>query len=299
MRKILSILLLALLPVFAFSDTLKIHDADLEQRYLEVTGAGTEADPHIPINTSQDFLLQVALGNVPGHKLYTITGRKDSMSTTVLDDLTQIPTTTVAPTPGGIQLEIVSSSTDDDGAPVGTGIRTLDLHYLDSSGLEQEETLILNGTTAVTTVATDINDVQWMHALTVGTGGVAAGNITLRTVGGAGTDYEYITAGGNQSLSARYTIPAGKTGYIVGWQVSANTQVVDFRLRATVERFDRVLIAGVFLFQDSAVLKESTTGWIPMPFTKVPAGAMIKLSGLSAASGGNGGGSFQILLVDD
>ncbi|KKK59985.1 hypothetical protein LCGC14_3028910, partial [marine sediment metagenome] len=87
------------------------------------------------INVARDevtsLLMRVAQGKVLGTKVYIIPGRKDGISATVLDDITQVPNTTVLPNPGGIQLEVVSSSDSDDGDPVGTGTRTLDLHYLD------------------------------------------------------------------------------------------------------------------------------------------------------------------------
>lgn len=249
---------------------------------------------------STDWLVEVARGRVEGAKVYVIVGRKDEISSTVLDDISQIPSTTVIPDPGGTQLEVVSSSGDDDGSPVGSGIRTLDLHYLDTPGDEQEETITMNGVTAVTTVATDISDIQWMHAKTVGAGGVAAGNIALRTVGGAGIDYEYISAGGDQSLGCHYHVPNGKIGYLLGWHCTAITKQIDFRLRATVERFDRTLLPGVFLFQDVMVLNDGSSPWVDLRGQgPLPAGATIKVSGLSAAAGGNAGAMFKILLIDN
>jgi len=244
----------------------------------------------------KDFLFRVSRGEIPGAKTFVIAGRKDGISSSVLDDLSQIPGTTVLPVAGGIQLEAISSNPGD--ASAGVGIQTLEIHYLDTSGLEQSETVTMNGTTAVTTVSTDINDVQWIHAKTVGSSGISVGNISLQSVGG-GTVFEYILAGGNQSLSGRYVVPTGITGYVFGWRSSSIVKQVDFRLRATVERFDRALIPGVFLFQDPAVTIDATTGFVPLPWLKMPAGATIKISGISQAAGGNGGGSFQILLVDD
>jgi len=247
--------------------------------------------------STTSFLFEVARGSIPGIKMYSIPGRKDSLSSSVLDDLTQIPSTTVVPSPGGIQLELVSSSGDDDSG--GTGAQTIDIHYLDTSGDEQEETVIMNGATPVDTVATDIDFVQWIHAKTVGAGGVAAGNISLRNTAGSVT-YEYITAGGNQSLSAKYKVPTGKTGYVVGWQASGITKKIDLRLRATVERFDRSLISGVFLFQDILVLNDATSGWIPFEVPlKMPAGAVVKMSAISNAAGGDAAGQFDVILVDD
>lgn len=244
-----------------------------------------------------DFLFEVARGNISGMKMYSIPGRKNSISSTVLDDLTQIPGTTVVPVPGGIQLEAVSDNVNDTSA--GTGARTLEVHYLDTSGEEQSETIVLDGTTPVDTVAEDIDYVQWMHTKTVGDNTVAAGNISLRDTSGV-TTYEYIEAGGNQSLSARFMVPSGKTGYITGWQSSSVVKRVDIRLRATVERFDRTIVPGVFLFQDNVVLNDAVSGWLPFDvWLKVPAGGEVKISGISAAAGGDAGGKFNILLIDD
>jgi len=249
--------------------------------------------------TVSTFLAEVGMGNIAGAKTFSITARKDTVSTSELDDITEIPSTQIVPSPGGIQLEVLSSS-DNDGGGTNAGIDSVDIHYLDGSDLEAEETVSLDGQTPVNTVATDIKTVQWMHAKTLGSGQVAVGNITLRTVGGGGTDFEYITAGGNQSLSGRYKVPSGKTGYVYGWQTSGISQKMDIRLRATVERFDRTLIPGVFLFQDIFLAKDSASGWIPFhSWLKMPALAEIKISGLSFTATGDAGGQFDILLIDD
>jgi len=266
------------------------------------TAAGTFVNANVTAEkalSTTDFLFEVARRNISGIKMYSIPGRKDTVSTTVLDDLTEVPATTVLGSPGGVQLEVVSSNAADDGAPVGTGVRTLEFHYLDSSNAEQSETVIMNGTTAVTTSATDITFIQWAHTKSVGSNGVAVGNISIRGLG-AGTVFEYVTAGGNQSLSGRYKVPAGKKGYVVGWQASGITKKVDLRLRATVERYDRALIPGIFLFQDILVLDNATSGYIPfyVPLL-MPAGAEIKLSAKSGAAGGDAAGQFDIILIDD
>lgn len=247
----------------------------------------------------KDPWLEIARGNVPGQKVYSIPGRKDGVSQTLLDDITQVPGTTVIPDPGGIQMEVVSTSANDTAG--GTGANSIEVHYLDDSGIEQNETVPTGGLTPVNTVAINLDKIQWMHTKTVGSiaGKVAAGNISLRDTGGV-TTYEYIAAGGNQSLSCRYHIPAGKTGFILGWIATAIEKQIDFRLRATVERFDRSLLPGIFLFQDSVVLQNAPSGWRPFLVPQeIPAGATIKGSGLSTAAGGNGSVSFDILLIDN
>jgi len=246
--------------------------------------------------STTNFLYEVARGNIPGMKMYSIPGRKDTISNTVLDDLTQM-STTVTPMPGGIQLEVVSSNANDTSG--GTGIQTLKILYLDAAGDEQTEIVTMNGTTPVDTLAIDFDAVQWAHTVTVGSGGVAAGNISIRNTAGSVT-YEYIQAGGNQSLSGRYKVPANKIGLVTGWQCSAVTKKIDLRLRATVQRVDRTLIAGVFLFQDAVVLNDAPSGWLPLDAPLLmPAGAIVKMSGQAASTGGDAGGKFNILIIDN
>jgi hypothetical protein len=262
-----------------------------------ITNPGDVLD--VAITALVDWGVEVARGNTAGMRVFTIPGRKNSISTTVLDDITQVPATTVLPDPGGIQMEVVSSSAND--AAAGTGAQSVDIHYLDSVGVEQEETVTMDGLTPVNTVGLDFDKIQWMHTKTVGANvnGVAVGNISLRDTTGA-TTYEYIGAGGNQSLSCRYHVPTGYTGFILGWDASGITKEVDLRLRATVERFDRTLVPGVFLFQDAIVLNDATSGWQPFKVPPlIPAGATVKISGISAAAGGDAGASFDVLLIAD
>lgn len=245
---------------------------------------------------TNDFFFEIARGNISGIKSYIIVGKKDSISQSVFDDLSQIPNTNIILDPGGIQMELVSGDANDTSN--GTGAQTVCIVYLDTSGIELIEIVILNGTTPVNTVATNIDKIQWINVLTVGSNSVAEGNISLRNTDGSVT-YEYIVAGGNQSLSARYTIPTNKTGYITGWQGSGITKIIDLELRATVDRVDRTLITA-FTFQDALRLDAAPSGHIPFLIPlKMPAGTQIKLSGRSSAATGDAAGHFSIILVDN
>lgn len=278
-----------------------IADGVVAQVNIAGIGSGVEIPVIIAPDTlfiPRDFYLEIQRGNVAGMKVYTIPGRSDEVSQTALEDITQIPGVTILPRPGGIQLEIISTSANDTAA--GSGVQSIDIHYLDPASVEQEETCPTNGLVAQITAKNDFADIQWMHTRTIGTvGGVAAGNISLRGVGG-GTIYEYIQAGGNQSLTCRYVVPTAKTGYILGWEASAITKRIDFRLRATVERFDRTLVPDVFLFQDAVVLQDAPSAWRPFKSAhSIPASGVVKVSGISAAAGGDAGASFDILIIDD
>lgn len=241
-----------------------------------------------------------ATAGLPGAVAQNIPGRKNSISAAagVMDDISQIPGTVIVPDPGGIQLEVVSSSAGDTD-PGGAGIRTLAIIYLDDDNLSQVEIVAMAGVAPVLTAATDINKVQCIRAETVGSGGVAAGNITLRGVG-AGTAYEYIALGGNQSLTCRLHIPANKRAYITRWSCSGITKEIDFRLRATVDRGTHQLMPGVFLFQDAMVLNDEASGNIifSIPILLPPL-STVKVSGRSAAAGGDGGATIEVLMVEN
>ena len=247
---------------------------------------------------SMDYGLEIAKGNILGHKGFSIPGRKDSVGTTVLEDITQTGNT-VLPRPAGTDIEIISSSTNDDGDPAGTGIQIVHMEYLDVNGDEQCIAVTLNGTTAVN-IGTAVYDIQWIHSIASGSNSVAVGNIQVRDVASGSIIYEQINAGGNQSLTARIKIPNGKTGYIKGWQCSSVTRKIDFRLRADVDRFSRALQAGVFNFQDAMVLEQTASGWIPFDVPlKIPSGATVKISATSFTGAGDAGGMFNMIFVDD
>ena len=108
-------------------------------------------------------------------------------------------------------LEILSASAND--ASAGTGIRTIQIDYLDSNYAEKSTIVTLNGTSVVATSALDIFRVNRIRTLTAGTGLKAAGLISLRNL--ADTPfYAYILAGYNESEQCIYTVPAGKELYI-------------------------------------------------------------------------------------
>lgn len=133
------------------------------------------------------------------------------------------------------QRSIKSSNAADTAA--GTGARTVLITYYTSTGTGPfTETLTLNGTTGVNTVATDICYIDDMTVLTAGSGGVPAGNITLQsTTAGGGVVIKQIIAGDLQAYDAVRYIATGKTLYITGLSAGHNGTTVGsgarYRLR--------------------------------------------------------------------
>lgn len=199
----------------------------------------------------------------------------------------------------GVAMEVLSANAQDGAA--GTGVLTVRIDYLDANGAEQTTVVTMNGTTPVSVAGGAlIRRVQWMHALTTGTGGVAAGNIICRKTTTT-EPIEQITAGGNMSLSCRYTVPLGYSAYVDEWSANAAANAQDMRLRATCEKTSRALLPGVFLYQDEIMLAAGVdASGLSVPMLKFPALCDIKVSTISATQNNNKvSASFDMVLVQD
>lgn len=187
-------------------------------------------------------------------------------------------------------LEVVSSSADDDGSPAGTGANTIKIYYLDTDHDEQTETVTLNGTGVVATVALDILRVNHVEVLTAGSGKAAAGAIDVRHLTNTPI-YATIPAGGNNLSQAVWTVPNGKTAYLTRWWASAGHSAVEryakFTLKATSTR-DGSLVAGVFFDKDILVVGTGSYACsrLDMPIL-LPAETDIKISVISDTSTSN------------
>lgn len=168
----------------------------------------------------QDRFLAIAKGDVTGHSLMLKFGRNPDIDTGAAEDVWE---------GGGLytfdttaqSLEIVSSSTDDDGDPAGTGARTVTVIGLDANYAAKSETVTMNGTTAVALTGTWMR-VHRCSVATAGSGEVNAGTLTVR-IAGAGATRLVVGAGNGQTLMAVYTIPAATTGYLFHYYCSANS----------------------------------------------------------------------------
>lgn len=194
-----------------------------------------------------------------------------------IKDLSELGTDIIPRPSSAIAMEVVSSDAAD--AAAGIGVRTVEIHGLDANFDEKKETVNLNGTSAVALAGTWIR-INNIHAETVGSGGVAAGIIDVQASGG-GTVYDRIAAGGNSSLQCHFTVPNEKTGFILGWNVSAitgaGTTKARLLLQATAD-WDHALTPDVFSFQDVII---QNNGGNYRPFTlpiRIPGRTDIKAS---------------------
>lgn len=221
----------------------------------------------------------VAKGLPPGASPFYIIGRKTGVNNARLDMWEGSTALYVFPPAGGIRMQVVSASAND--AAAGTGARKVHFHGLDANYNQFVETVTLNGTTPVLTTKTDILRVNFFHVETVGTGEVAAGNISLQNVGGTVT-YSLISAGFNTARTGVYTVPAGYTAYLAQWAPSGGSAAAHFNqidLQATSHL--GVAYPGTFIVQDAVGNQNNgfdVTFSIPI---KIPEKMDIKLTGVS------------------
>ena len=198
---------------------LKIKNGDGTDKYLGSIGTGATGDAYH--NIPADFYTEVRKGNVVGHSIVQKFGAIEGVTTT----LSPVTSSGKYPTPTAVvALELVSSDNTND-IPAGTGALSVTIEGISNTNgvwTEESQTIALNGTTAVAVP----NSMLRVYRMFVATSGVYAtattpshnSTITLR-VSGAGATWQQITPTGTFGLSqaeiAVYTVPKGKTGYLL------------------------------------------------------------------------------------
>lgn len=252
----------------------------------------------------REFLIEVEKGNVAGHSIVN----KFGFDAAVTSTLQTIADAQVYQTPtAAASLEIVSSDANDTSA--GTGARTVEIQGLDANFAEQTETVTMNGTTAVAITGTWI---RLLRATVIESGtyasqsaGSHAGTITVR-VSGAGATWATIglTTGSfpmGQTEIGAYTIPAGKTGYLLSKHVSIESTKTPNVLWFRRENADDVSAPydAMRLFQRHVGAADEISYSPHAPILVLPektdVGAMGYVSTGTAAISID----FQILLVDN
>jgi hypothetical protein len=210
-----------------------------------------------------DYTYDVARGKITGAEPIEAYG---SRTTTGAEDNVLWPNGAYSfPASSGVQMTIVSTSANDTAA--GTGIRTIDIHYLDANLATQVETVTLNGTTPVNMVATNIRFIQYMHGVTFGSGKVAAGNISATN---NGNTYSYIQTGQVRCSSTVRMVPAGKRLIVTsfyGGSISgtAGAATIIHLATPTYDGHD-FTSSGIFMPLASGAFQDNSSGLtIPCP----------------------------------
>lgn len=177
-------------------------------------------------------LRAIAVDNVgriitaPQSSISTFAGFAAGHITTAATTLVSVRNTAYIEQTTNAQRSINSSSASDTSA--GTGARTVKITYYDSVGAgPNTETISLSGTSFVNTVNTNICFIEKIEVLTVGSGGVNAGIITLKAAtAGGGATIGTIATSENRTFWGHHYTPTGKITNITGISVSHNGTTV-------------------------------------------------------------------------
>lgn len=175
---------------------------------------------------TQDFLFEIAKGDIDGAYVVHKFGANDNVGTSIqpvsLSGNYRTPTTAQT-------LEILSDNAGDTSN--GAGARKVKIFGLNSSGEEIQEEVTLNGLTPVT-LSNQYLRIYRYYVLESGTyasqtQGSHLGEITIRGVGG-GDLWSYIDVidggfGAGQSEIGAYTVPKGKTCWLLKKVMSVNS----------------------------------------------------------------------------
>jgi hypothetical protein len=245
------------------------------------------------IGRSEPFELQVARGQITGHKVALVSGVASSVGTSFVTVWNQ--NTVYSYLSSATTLTVSSSNANDTSA--GTGARTLAIFGLDGNYNEINETITLNGQTAVTTVNSYLR-VFHLEVLTAGSGGAASGTIYA----GTGT----VTAGVPANIYSTYTTGAGATACI--WTVPAgytgflNTYSSGYGI-TTANAYGNVSVCvrpfgSVFDTALQGRVSNGTELVVSYPYPLViPEKSDIEIRAFSSTAGANVTAEFQIVYI--
>lgn len=160
-----------------------------------------------------NYLIDLLDRRIPDQYPYVIEGRNADVDTGAAEDIWN-PGATFTALSAGMAIEVISSDANDDGNPVGTGVRTVKLVLMTSAYQIVEETVTLNGVSAVETTGSSYIDLLDAYAVTVGSNGAAVGTITIRGKTGPVT-MGTIAAGLTRIYNAKFACPKDEKMFIL------------------------------------------------------------------------------------
>ncbi len=240
---------------------------------------------------------EIQKGNIEGTSLWTMFGERIGFETTVTgEDLwsgeaTRIP----VPSDEGVQMAVVSTSSNDDSG--GTGVQKVVIEYLDTEGDSHLDTVTMNGTSGVNINPSTVRFVNDFYAINVGSNGVAVGDVKLYLSGTVTTVYSIIKSGGNQSMVCQKMVPNNHTLYLTNWYVSeGDDKELRFRIRSTDK--NGIIVPGIFLFKDVTYVKKTSSPTMIVQAV-IPELSIVKITGWAVVASSDGTATAHGILVAD
>lgn len=249
---------------------------------------------------NRDFLIEVQKGNVAGHSMVHKFGRNPAVANGVWELVSTLSTTGTSFRTSASTMRIKAGGNAVDTA-AGGGAQEVTIQGIDDSGNEIAEAIATAGASASSATSASFWRVNRAWVSAVGTYGVAnIGDVMIEDSGGAG-DVNKILAAEGQTQYAGYTIPAGKTGYLLSCHLSVDaSKAADFRLLSREDMLDTsapVAARRLMKYWDGII---NTATYIPRgPDTVLPALTDIWVEAEGGGAASEVSADFELLLVDD
>ena len=251
--------------------------------------------------SNKNFDLEVAKGNVPGHKSVNKFGRQvdvDPADTDITDSAVPATPVWVAPTQARVH-QIASTSASDTSA--GVGAKTVQVYGLATwDTKESSEVITMNGTTDVATGSYVI--IHRIKVLTKGTSGPNVGIITA-TADTDATVTAQINVGEGQTQMAIYGVPSTQVAYMKSYYGSAIKAAASLSVELTLLMNPEPDIEGTtFLVKHTIGIATEGTNSVQQLFDP-PSGysgpCILKMQANPSANTTDVSAGFDLILVDN
>jgi len=170
-----------------------------------------------------------------------------------------------------------------------TGVHATKIEYLDDTYTKYEEIVIMNGTTPVTTVNTNLYRINSWRVIACGSNNKPIAALTIKNTANTIT-YNNITAAYTRARNSCYTVAANKSLYVVqfmfsyGYSLANKVEWARLYTRANIEPSTGFLTGNIF-YPYTEILLEGGSSFVPLQmYTKLPQKTDIKVSGYSSTS---------------
>jgi len=253
----------------------------------------------------REWLIDIAQGKIAGHSLVHKFGRNSAVASGTEEGILQIS--------GGQFIFRTTASTmriaaggDVADTAAGAGAREITIQGIDSNLNEVTETIATAGASASSATTASFWRVHRAWVSDPGTyGGNNVGDIIVEDSAGTAS-HIMLAAGEGQSQYAGYTIPTGKTGYLLSYWGSVGANKDDTELKVWTRNNFNIVTPGTagISAQRLKLNFDGATGFIPY----TPVSPELTLEALTdiwvTAVGASAGSStvsidFELLLVDN
>ena len=247
-----------------------------------------------------DYLVEVQRGNVTGASMVHKFGRNISVSNGSWEFINLLGFT-AWPLSAATTVRIKANGSGGNDTAAGSGAREVTVQGIDDSLNEVTETITTNGILASTATTALFWRVHRAWVSSAGTYGSAnAANMTIENSGG-GTNLILIAAGEGQTQFAGWTVPIGKSAYLLSVTIT-----VDSNKSANVRVMTRANINDTTAPMASKRLKlyfDGVVGHLSYkprgPELMIPALSDIWVEGWGDGAVSQISADFELLVIDD